>query len=446
MMSSRRPKTRVPPPSKRAMTMAFALSSLGRTVVAASEDEDRALSNAPATFKKIVTSYDSDHSSAGSMFDMKARQPITIRGVEINAVNLANSDDVRIEIWTKSGSYKGHETDRGAWTLWVNETVASSGLDAPTTIPPSMFAPIPLGENNKRAFYIACSDGPCLRYSSSGHMKRYVNDEVILFGDGAAKRRSWEGGVIAPRLFNGGLNYERITSAPTKSPTLQPSTSPSDTPTSSPIEVKTLSVGRSNSRVGSAAYASQVSYAGEMFDVHAKDNIIIQSIAFNTPRLDFLKIQLYTREGSYVGNDKDLSKWELIADIAVQGQGLDNPTWIPEGAFDPVLVRIKKTQSFYITSDGPHLRASRSTTEGEVAAANSDLEISQGLGKRIPIDGISFSQRIFNGELQYYTVDIPTPAPTTSPPTATPTARPTMNDFRLRLYWQPGYYWQETHR
>ena len=103
-------------------------------------------------------------------------------------------------------------------------------------------------------------------------------------------------------------------------------------------------------------YKSSASYAGAMFDVCARDNVIISSISFNTPRTDYIKVQLYTREGGYGGHEDELSGWTLLADVAIKGRGLGNPTAIPEGAFDLVLVGRVNVQSFYVTTDGPDLR------------------------------------------------------------------------------------------
>lgn len=72
---------------------------------------------------------------------------------------------------------------------------------------------------------------------------------------------------------------------------------------------------------------------------------------------------------------------------------------------------------------------------------NSDMIIYEGAGKRYPIEKQTIPNRTWNGVIQYQRVVIPSAAPTLSP-SASPTDRP--EDFRLRLYWERGYYWQET--
>jgi len=145
----------------------------------------------------------------------------------------------------------------------------------------------------------------------------------------------------------------------------------------------------------------------------------------------------------------------LVANVNIRGQGLNKPTYIPQGVFDAVRVRKGQRQSFYVTSDGPYLRATRDTSGREVSKSNSDINIHVGVGKRYPIKNSTFQNRAFNGIVQYKTIVIPTKQPTPRPtrrptkrPTRRPTPRPTARTppFRIKMYWQRGYFWQESYR
>jgi hypothetical protein len=216
---------------------------------------------------------------------------------------------------------------------------------------------------------------------------------------------------------------------------------PSLRPTLSPVD---------DNRIIDTTMNSSVSYAGSMFDIKTKDNIAITSIGFHTSvESDYMKVQLYTREGSYKGCDTDISKWTLQADVTIQGRGLNNLTFLPEGAFDPILVRRKEILGIYITTDQANIRADKGTEEGKKIKANSDIIIYEGVGKRYPIDRATFGPRVFNGAIQYGVVDIPTLSPaTTEEPSMIPSFLPTtaqeVDAFRIRLYWERGYFWQET--
>ena len=149
---------------------------------------------------------------------------------------------------------------------------------------------------------------------------------------------------------------------------------PKKSPTSLPTTSPTYGI-----RTFTTSFDSSATYAGHMFDLFAKENIEIQNFAFNTWKTDSIPIKLYMRDFSYKGHDKDISGWTLLADVTVQGNGLDKPTYFPEGSFDPILIRRNKRMAFYITTtDGPYLRASKGTQ----SRANADLAIFDGVGKR----------------------------------------------------------------
>ena len=273
MMQCQRKKKRMVahPPKRRAMRVAFATSLVGfggdssgrSTTVAAAEGADNETAAAKsATLKQLVTTYDSGHSAAGFMFDMKAKNDIAIKNMDINMYT--TRDTVQLEIYTKEGSWVGYETNEDAWTLWLNETIkGSSVLNKPTRIPAGLFAaPLELSADERRAFYVAFTDGPYLRYSKSlTDEQLYTNEDVILDGYGAAKRKGFQGGMYNPRLFNGALNYETIPPQPMmrpnhpivlnpneadvdiiQTPTDRPVPEPSSKPTLQPTKVSLCSI------------------------------------------------------------------------------------------------------------------------------------------------------------------------------------------------------------
>ena len=416
---------------------------------------------------QLITSLTSDQSTYGHMFDTKAKSPIIIRGIDINTADQSNEF---IQVWTKEGSYDGFENQSNQWKLISSKDIATAGPDKPTSI---SFNPITVAAGERRAFYVSCADNNlCLRYNTNGQTSaRYQDEYAILFGDGITKQTAgWNGAVSStPSLFSGALIYEPITAqptqfptpkattsrptlAPTRRPTLRPSKSPTQTPSSSPVITETITT----------KFDSTNSYAGCMWNVQTREyNVFITSMAFNTDKKENIGIKLYTREGSYVGHDKSLTGWTKIADVSVEGKGLDVPTYLPEGTFDePLMISRRSTQSFYLVSDGPNVRVSKgegtgtnswgiasASDEPEKSTLNSALIISEGLGKQLPMDiGGTYVPRVFNGLFEYYTTtESPSASPTFRPSLSPTTSMPTSRDFRLRLYWEPGYYWQETY-
>ena len=196
--------------------------------------------------------------------------------------------------------------------------------------------------------------------------------------------------------------------------------------------------------------------------------VVLTSMAFNTNKIqsflaklvqpsDSVNVKLYMRDGSYVGNDKSLDGWTLLQNATVASEGLDNPTYLPLD--EPIILNKYTLSSFYLTSDGPHIRVSKGIGTGDnawgIATAssppeetswNTDLIIYEGIGKSssdLSLSG-TFAPRVWNGLFEYHTVtEAPTRYPTARPTVSPTTAMPTKNDFRLRLYWEYGYYWQD---
>ena len=170
------------------------------------------------SLNELVTTYDGSLASAGFMFDIKATtDPIIIRSMNINTIK--NTNDARIEIWTKEGSFSGYEKNPNAWKLWLNDTVVAKGAGNPTLIPSDIFPPKTVSEGEIHAFYVSFPDGAYLRYSTNEDILSYgvSNGDLILYGNGAAKRKGFNGAVISPRTFNGALHYEVV--APSDVPT-----------------------------------------------------------------------------------------------------------------------------------------------------------------------------------------------------------------------------------
>ena len=330
---------------------------------------------------------------------------------------------------------------------------------------PPIFLPL----NSRLAIYISTPSGPYLRYSSSSNSNNryYTSESLILDAHGAAKRKGWDGAILYPRAFSGGLHYytsdaileewhpttndttnttsdgsggggellpsnwepptfnpttleptysmvPTITASPSVSPTLYPTLSPSASPTNrpswSPVSYSTFST-----PFEEEGTKPVLVYAGNMFDIKGRSNIEISSLGIHTYLNDTdVTIDLYIRSGSYVGYEDSLDGWELRGgNITVVGNGMGNPTYLPYGSFEPILLKEQEVLGIYITcTDGPYLRSSMGDVEGNPSSANPDMVIYEGIGKRYPIEMGGLSPRVFNGVFEYVVLDVPSPSPT----------------------------------
>ena len=189
------------------------------------EDDDNGpkltLPHAGSESKRIATVFDGTFRNFGFMFDIRTKKAITINGIELN---LFDSSDYAVEIYTKMGSFKGSpESDQEAWELWYNSTVTGVGVDKPSCIgkcrtegadddddDDEMMNPLECGTNERRAFYVSVPESAAVVYTkgSNNNQLYFGNEDVELYADGGVKRQGWDGKVFHPRLFSGTLLYD----------------------------------------------------------------------------------------------------------------------------------------------------------------------------------------------------------------------------------------------
>ncbi|KAL7473975.1 hypothetical protein ACHAXS_014245 [Conticribra weissflogii] len=380
---------------------------------------------------QLTTSFNAERMSAGFMFDIEAKNHIAIHGLDINTKATGTT---MMELWTKAGTFKGHEKNPSEWRLVFNSTVEGNGIDVPTSIPAGSFSPILVNANEKQAFYIACPNGACQGYIL-GTMEGSVvgsNGDMTIY-EGIGRRFGFEGAIYSPRIWSGSLYYSLAPGPePTPNPTSLPTPNPTEGPTRSLTIAPTTNPTTVNEKLNKlqTPFDSSTTSAGNMFDITTKENDIeIREIGINTYKSTYVNIQIWTKEGSYQSYDKDLTAWTKVADLTVKGQGLDMPTMIEAGSFEPIAIRRNSRQAFYITSDGPNIRYSNGSSEGKEFESNSHLVLYEGVGKRTPITAATMSPRVWNGILKYEIVFMPTQVPTPAPtplPTTTPTAMPSL--------------------
>jgi hypothetical protein len=160
-----------------------------------------------------ITTFAGGNRQDGNMFDVVAKNGLIITGFECNIAN--DSDGVAvIQIFYKTGSYVGSETDPSAWTLLGTDTV--TGV-APTGTPTLLNVPIniPVVAWQTVAFYITISANTTidnLEYTNGpakGNIAAENSDILILQGIG----KQYPFGATFPatgngsRIFNGIVHY-----------------------------------------------------------------------------------------------------------------------------------------------------------------------------------------------------------------------------------------------
>ncbi|MBF4519046.1 BspA family leucine-rich repeat surface protein [Flavobacterium sp. ANB] len=113
-----------------------------------------AMAQMQAQCLSLATPYNSNNSNKGVMFNIvTGATPITITSFDMNLIGTSTGI---FEIYYKSGTYVGSESNGAAWTLAGSASATSLGTNQSTPIPLALSIPIPA--NTTYAFYITNND------------------------------------------------------------------------------------------------------------------------------------------------------------------------------------------------------------------------------------------------------------------------------------------------
>lgn len=148
----------------------------------------------------------------------------------------------------------------------------------------------------------------------------------------------------------------------------------------------------------STSYVSSASADGNMFQITATQDILVEGFSCNISGSGTVKI--YFKQGAIVGFEANPAAWTVIDSAFVTSAGNDTATFIPI----PVDLEVDsgQTYAFYLTgiNDGISFNYVPGSLFGDTAAYNSDLIIREGIGIEYPFSTV-FTPRIWNGTVHY---------------------------------------------
>lgn len=156
-------------------------------------------------------------------------------------------------------------------------------------------------------------------------------------------------------------------------------------------------------------FAANNGQAGNMFDVDilAPNGITMEEIELNLFAGSW-NVNIYTRDGSYAGNETNPGAWTLHDSITgLNSLGANGPT-----SWDILDLNLTTgPQAFYVqVTNGAALRYTNGTSEGAVFVADANIQIREGTGNAGNF-GFQFRPRVWNGTI-VYSVNPPVPEPT----------------------------------
>ncbi len=140
------------------------------------------------------------------------------------------------------------------------------------------------------------------------------------------------------------------------------------------------------------------SFDGNMFDITATNNVIIETFAVTVTTS--ATIEIYARTGSFVGFESSSAGWTLVGSGAITGAGPGVPVEVPVDIAYPM--SSGSTHAFYVTANtsGTTFSYTNGTAVGNTWASDVNITLKEGNGGGYPF-AVTFSPRNFNGNVIY---------------------------------------------
>lgn len=153
----------------------------------------------------LATSYVSNNSNKGEMFNLVATNTITVLCFDLNLI-LGSSGSY--EIYYKTGTYVGSESNAAVWTLiGSNASVACVGFDIPSPMSIPVNIVIPAGQTY--GFYVTATNTAAttgIRYTNNPGYTTIASDANVAIAGGIGKAYPFSTNY-GNRSFNGTLHY-----------------------------------------------------------------------------------------------------------------------------------------------------------------------------------------------------------------------------------------------
>ncbi|HBL78906.1 MAG TPA: subtilisin, partial [Aequorivita sp.] len=153
------------------------------------------------SMETLTTTFAGGNGLDGAMFDVVAVNDLTIDSFDVN-LDTGITDD--IEVYFKTGTWVGSNTDPSAWTLLATANVTSAGDGLPTPLNLDLGVAVAPGE--RVAFYVTTINGGMNYTNGTTTGNLFASDANLEFYEGRGMSYPFTGG-FEPRVFNGNIHY-----------------------------------------------------------------------------------------------------------------------------------------------------------------------------------------------------------------------------------------------
>jgi len=324
---------------------------------------------------EVITGYDSS-----AAVDSTIPDGITIMGMDILT---PSEETVCVEIYSKSGSHQGFESDSAAWTFLGSVSVVGQGRDTLTPIPVGSFdigeaTFVPVGET--RSFYVTTQD-QSMRYTAypdgSHTTGSLFASQTVPLGITSVERSAPElnvniytgvatdyafGATWKDRMFNGKLLY--TLGSDTSNVPVDPAAQAASRGKSTCDSVVAPTTVESTLKALATIKDGGFLQAGNMFDVSVpsveqggpEGGVTVLAMEISTSSTDEICVEVYSKKGTYVGSEENASDWTMLGAVTTTGLGAGEPTRLPLGSLDPVHIAPGESRGFYVAMPEPVMR------------------------------------------------------------------------------------------
>ncbi len=280
--------------------------------------------------------------------------------------------DAQVQVRVRNGDYAGFTGSSSGWSAAQTVSVVRQGTAELSTI--NLNSPIIVQPGQTRSIYMhSTTTGAGIRYTGTGlnpPQTTWTNEHLTLFSDTAQTGTTpFAGTEFSPRTFAGVINY-----------------------------TVTGLLGTAEPNNGSG---------GVFMNLRGKtQNITINrfDVAFTGTVGTTVDVEVWTRNGTYVGNDGSANGWTLTQTVQGTRQGSD--TFSPLVLTNPIVIPHNQTRAVYLqaVSAGGGIRYNGTGANPPVTEwSDNQLELFSDVARTgdTPFGGGRFTPRTFSGLIHY---------------------------------------------
>ncbi len=306
---------------------------------------------AGSSLDSLKTTFAGGNGHQGVMFNVVAKNTITIDSLDISFDEPAGTI-IPVDLYVRSKSYIGSETNPSLWYLHSRDTLTSAGDNVPVRL---NINAITLNATDTLAFYLTTTDVAYLVNYTNGSTN--FSDTNMTITSGVGKAYPF-GTTVSNRMFNGRLYYH------TRSLTSQ--------------------------------FTVDASRTGFMMQVEAVKAIAIEGFDLHLDLGANIGLALFVKEGDYAGFENDPSAWLRFDSVAAF-----NPTSgsiIRYNLQNELIIPAGETYSLYLTVHGSTFYYN---TGSNMQFENKQLRIIRGTAIDYPFSATYWNNRNLNTRVHY---------------------------------------------